>query len=122
MARRLSKHRLEQALEILLPHRELVTIEPYLGGGANGRTYGEPVTIPRAQIIDDIKLIRDQYDAETSINALVYLERSALSEIPTPETRVTIWAGTPDAREAHVESCGRYQHPEIADLLEVRLA
>lgn len=122
MVRRISKHRIEKALDQLLFHRDLVVVEPYKGGGANGRSYGEPVSIARAQIIDDVTLIRDQYDAETSTTAIVYLERSALVDIPTPETRVMIWAGTPDEREAHVERCGRYQHPEIADLLEVRLA
>lgn len=105
----------------LLPHQELVKVEPYLGGGAGGRSYGTPVTIKRAQIIDDVELLRDQYDADTIITALVYLERSELTEIPTPETKVTIWAGTGDERVAHVVKCGRYQHPKIADLLEVRL-
>ncbi|WP_449277998.1 hypothetical protein [Leucobacter sp. GX24907] len=119
--RRLSPQRLERALKVLLPHRELVTVEPYLGGGANGRSYGPAVTLPRAQIVEDIKLIRDQYDAETAITALVYFERKNLAEIPTPETRVTIWAGTPDAREAHVDSCVRHEHPDITDLVEVRL-
>ena len=122
MARRISQRRIEKALEQLLFHRDLVVVEPYEGGGANGRIYGEPVTIVRAQIVDDVKLIRDQYDAETNLSAIIYFERSALERIPTPETRVTIWAGTPEAREAHVERCGRYQHPDIADLLEVRLA
>lgn len=122
MARRISKQRIEKALATLLFHRGLVTVEPYEGGGANGRSYGDPVTIARAQIVDDVKLIRDQYDAETNLSAIVYLERSALAKIPTPETRVTIWAGTPEAREAHVVQCGRYQHPDIADLLEVRLS
>lgn len=121
MGRRLSPRRLEAALEALLPHQELVVVEPYLGGGANGRHYGDPVTLERAQILDDVKLIRDQYDAETKLSALVYFERRLLAEIPTPETRVTIWAGTPDERIAYVEGCGRYQHPDIADILEVRL-
>ena len=121
MARRIPKRRIEKALNTLLFHRDLVTVEPYLGGGANGRVYGDPVTIERAQIIDDVKLIRDQYDSETKLAAIVYIERSALEHIPTPETRVTIWAGTGEERHAHVEGCGRYHHPDIADLLEVRL-
>lgn len=122
MGRRLSKRRLEAALEVLLPHRDLVVVEQYLGGGANGRHYGAPVTLARAQILDNVKLIRDQYDAETKLSAIVYLERHLLAEIPTPETRVTIWAGTDDERVAYVEGCGRYQHPDITDILEVRLA
>ncbi|QIK64151.1 hypothetical protein G7068_13790 [Leucobacter viscericola] len=117
----MSKRRMERTLNALLPHRELVTVTPYLGGGANGRVYGTPVTLKRAQILDDIKLIRDQYDKETSITAVVYCERSELEDIPIPETRVTIWAGTRDQRDAHVESAGRYEHPEFVDLLEVRL-
>lgn len=122
MGRRFSPRRLEQALEVLLPHRDLVVVEPYLGGGANGRSYAAPVMLKRAQIIDDVRLIRDQYDAETKLSAIVYLERALLAEIPTPETRVTIWAGTTDQRVAYVDGCGRYEHPDIADLLEVRLA
>lgn len=122
MGRRLSKRRLERALEVLLPHKELVDVEPYLGGGADGRLYDDPVRVPRALILDDVQLIRDQYDSETELSAIIYLERKALAEIPTPETRVTIWAGTPDERTATVDACGRYEHPDIADLLEVRLS
>lgn len=119
--RRLSPRRLEHALEVLLPHKNLVVVEPYLGGGANGRHYSPPVTLARAQILDDVKLIRDQYDSETKLSAIVYLERDLLDAAPTPETRVTIWAGTADERVAYVEGCGRYEHPNITDLLEVRL-
>lgn len=105
----------------MLPHRRLVVVEPYLGGGANGRSYGPPVTVERALIIDSDELVRDQYDTETISTTTVYLERSALAQIPVPETRVTVRAGTPDVRETHVIRCDRYEHPRIADLLEVRL-
>lgn len=121
MGRGLPPRRLEAALTALLPHKELVVIEPYLGGAANRRIYGPPVTIRRAQIVDAARLSGDQYDKETAIAATVYLERSAVDEIPTPEARVTIWAGTADERQAHVEVCGRYQHPNITDILEVKL-
>lgn len=121
MARKLSPRRLEAALGVLLPHRGLVVIEPYLGGAANRRIYGPAVTVERAQIVDAARLSGDQYDKETAIAATVFFERSAVEEIPTPEARVTIWAGTADERQAHVEVCGRYQHPNITDILEVKL-
>ncbi|MFA5608309.1 MAG: hypothetical protein WDA07_14220 [Leucobacter sp.] len=105
----------------LLPHRDLVKVDTYKGGGAGGRVYTGQTTVKRALIIDDVQLIRDQYDAETVLSAIVYLERGEIAAIPEPETKVTIWAGTTDERTAYVVKCGRYQHPKIADLLEVRL-
>lgn len=105
----------------LLPHRRLVTVEPYLGGGANGRSYGTAETVERALIIDSDVLVHDQYDAEVNSSTTIYLERSELTTLPTPETRVTVRAGTPDERVSHVIRCDRYEHPRIADLLEVRL-
>lgn len=106
----------------LLPHRRLVHVEPYLGGGANGRSYGAPEVVERALIVDSDVLVRDQYDAEVNSATTIYFERSEVSEIPTPETRITVRAGTPDQRVSHVIRCDRYEHPKIADLLEVRLA
>lgn len=105
----------------LLPHRRLVIIEPYLGGGANGRAYGPPVTIARALIVDTDEVVRDQYDAEVIVSTSVYFERTTLDDLPTPETRVTVRAGTPDERIAYVVRCSRYEHPSITDLLEVKL-
>lgn len=105
----------------LLPHRNLVTVEQFQGGTAGGRSYAAPVTLKRALIIDDVELLRDQYDSETILTAVIYFERSEVVDIPSPETKVTIWAGTDDQRVAHVVKCGRYQHPKIADVLEVRL-
>lgn len=105
----------------LLPHRGLVIVEPYLGGGANGRAYGPPITITRAQINDETAKTGDQYDAETIATATVYFETRELSAPLPPESRVTIWAGTPHERTASVESCARKQHPRIADFLEVKL-
>ncbi|MHA3724323.1 hypothetical protein ACXR2T_10630 [Leucobacter sp. HY1910] len=105
----------------LLPHRDLVTVEPYLGGGANGRHYGPPVTVRRALIVDADQLVRDQYDAEVSSGTTLYFERHELAELPSPETRVTVRAGTADERVTHVIRCARYDHPRIADLLEVSL-
>lgn len=121
MGRGVSPRRVERALGELLCHRDLVTVAPYLGGGANGRSYGAAVPVKRALIVDGAELRGDQYDKDAAITAIVYVERSALAEIPAPETRVTIWAGTADARDAHVDSCTRYQHPNITDLLEVKL-
>lgn len=106
----------------LLPHRRLVVVEPYEGGGADGRSYGAAETVDRSLIIDTDVLVRDQYDAEVNSSTTIYFERSELSALPTPETRVTVRAGTADERETHVIRCDRYEHPRIADLLEVRLA
>lgn len=105
----------------LLPHRGLVVVEPYLGGGAQGRIYGNPVVIKRAFIDDDEKILRDQYDVETVLTGTVFFTRDELKTIPVPETRVMIWVGTPDERSAVVDSVARYHHPRIADLLEVKL-
>lgn len=105
----------------LLPHRDLVTVEQFKGGAAGGRSYAGPHTVGRALIIDDVELLRNQYDSDTALTAVVYFERSEVADVPSPETKVTIWAGTDDERTAHVVKCGRYQHPQIADLLEVKL-
>lgn len=96
-------------------------VHQFKGGTAGGRSYGTAETVKRALIVDDAELLRDQYDAETLITALIYFERSEVEKIPVPETKVIIWAGTADERTAYVVKCGRYQHPRIADLLEVRL-
>ncbi|QIK63839.1 hypothetical protein G7068_12035 [Leucobacter viscericola] len=106
----------------LLPHRNLVQVIPYLGGGANGRSYGEPVAVKRAQINDEMKIKPDQYDAETTAPSTVFFERSEVPTIPAPESRVILWAGTVDERETHVESVKRHEHPRIGDLLEVKLS
>lgn len=105
----------------LLPHRNLVKVDTYKGGGAGGRVYDGQTTIKRALIIDDVDLIRDQYDAETTLSAIIYFHRDEVVTRPEPETRIIIWAGTPDERTAYVVKCGRYHHPKITDLLEVRL-
>ena len=122
MGRGVSQCRVERALDELLCHRDLVKVEPYLGGGANGRAYGAEVEIRRALIVDADELVRDQYDSEVKSATTVYLERSALAAIPIPDTRVTVRAGTVDERTTHVIRCDRHEHPEIVDLLEVRLA
>ncbi|UOQ58099.1 hypothetical protein MUN78_04435 [Leucobacter allii] len=106
---------------MLLPHRGLVVVEPYLGGAANRRIFGPPATIERALIVDSDELVRDQYDAEVVASTTIYLERAATGDLPAPETRVTVRAGTADERVVHVIRCDRYEHPDIADLLEVRL-
>ncbi|WP_336653305.1 MULTISPECIES: hypothetical protein [unclassified Leucobacter] len=105
----------------LLPHRGLVIVEPHLGGGANGRAYGPPITVARAQIVDVRAKAGDQYDGQRIATGTVYFERSALAEIPPLESRVTLWAGTSDESTGTVEAVTRYEHPRIADLLEVKL-
>ena len=99
----------------------MVIVEPYEGAGADGRLYGAPVTIDRALIIDADTIVKAA-DGDVNSATTVYLERSELARIPTPDTRVTVRAGTVDARTTHVISCTRYEHPVIADLLEVKLA
>lgn len=121
MGKRLSKRRLEQALDALLPHKNLVTVEPYLGGGADGRAYGSPVTLSRCQIVDSEELVRDQYDAEAISTAKVYFERAQLVALPVPETKFVLRVGTADEREAFVMKSARYEHPDIADIVEVTL-
>lgn len=105
----------------LLPHRNLVKVDKYEGGGAGGRVYAGTTTVKRALILDDVDLIRDQYDAETTLSAIVYFHRDEVEALPEPETKVTIWADTPNERNAFVVKCGRYHHPKITDLLEVKL-
>lgn len=106
----------------ILPHRRMVVIENYEGGGANGRTFGAPELVERALIIDSDVLVRDQYDAEVNSATTIYFERSEVDSLPTPETRVTVRPGTKDERVSHVIRCDRHEHPDIADLLEVRLS
>lgn len=105
----------------LLPHRNLVVIEPYLGGGANGRSFGPANTITRAQISDKTSLVRDQYDKEVTSATTLYFETNELSMHPPVESRVTIWAGTAHERVTHIVAVSRYEHPSVADFLEVKL-
>lgn len=106
----------------LLPHHNLVVVEPYLGGGANGRSFGPAETVEWSQIDDKTVLVRDQYDKETVSSTTVYFETDALSTLPPLESRVTVWQGLPGERDTHIVAISRRMHPRIADFLEVRLA
>lgn len=101
-----------------VPHRDLVTVEPLTGNGAAGRSYGPRFTIGRAQIVDGLALQGTQYEKESNVSGVVYCDRAELgADLPFPDSRVTIWAGTPEQRFANVKRCERYEHPEIADLV-----
>ncbi len=105
----------------LLPHRGALIVAPLGGVSASGRRFGPPITVDRSLVIDGVALRGTQYGREAEVTGAVYCERSAFVSIPAPDSKVTLWPGTVDEREAVVHRVERYYHPRIADLLVVLL-
>ncbi|WP_336633587.1 MULTISPECIES: hypothetical protein [unclassified Microbacterium] len=85
-----------------LPHE--VTVTPFLGDGAEGDLWGDPVTRP-AYVEQKTRLKVDRRSTSptsgqeiTSTTMVVVLpEHDAL-----PRTKVTVWAGTPRERTSEI--------------------
>ncbi len=101
----------------LLPHVDSVSVEAVKGVSGAGRSYHSAVTVKRALIIDGMALSGTQYERETDVSGVVYCDRSAFEKVPPPDSRVTLWLGTPDEHEAFVKRVERYMHPRFGDVL-----
>ncbi len=105
----------------VLPHVREVVVEPLKGVSGAGRTFHAPVTVERSLIVDGTGLVGSQYERETEVSGVVYCDRSAFEALPAPDSRVKLWVGSPDEREAAVKRVERYKHPRIGDVLVVVL-
>lgn len=104
-----------------LPHVNQVIVEPLKGVSGAGRSYLAPVTIGRSLIVDGAGLVGTQYEREIEVSGVVYCDRSALEVLPAPDSRVKLWPGDVDEREAAVKRVERYMHPRVGDVLVVVL-
>ena len=105
----------------LLPHTDALKVEFSRGGSADGRKYSVGDTPPRCLIIDGSALRNGKYDPQSVATGTVYVPTESLTELPVPESQITVWLNTSAARVAHVESYTRYFDPRIGDLLEIRI-
>ena len=78
------------------PH--VVSIRDLTGSGGMGDTYGAPRTVA-AEVLDEQVLVRDADGREVVSSTRVTL---ALPERVPLSSKVTVWPGEPDEREADV--------------------
>lgn len=88
-----------------LPHTAVV--RPKTGQTGMGPTYGAPVTIA-CMTEDGARLVRNATGAEVVSSARV---ACSFDVIAPPGSLVTIWPGTPRAREAQVITTAGAPHP-----------
>lgn len=105
----------------LLPHLDSLKIEVSKGANANGRSYGPPESPKRSLIFDGSALVGGKYEPQSKATGTIYVESEDLTSPPPPESRITIWVGTPNERVGYVDSWNRYFDPNIGDLLEIRI-
>lgn len=105
----------------LLPHVDAVTVEAVKGVSGAGRSFNPPVTVKRALIIDGTALRGSQYEREAEVSGVFYCNRAEFEALPPPDSRVKLWQGTADEREAVVKRVERYMHPRHGDVLVVVL-
>lgn len=72
----------------LLPHR--VTIEPYAGDSAYGRTYGPPVADVPAMVTETVRTVRTREGREVTSTAQII---AAPGLVCPPESRITLPSG-----------------------------
>lgn len=80
------------------PHE--ARIEPYLGSGGLGPTYGPAVTVP-AFIVDSVQLVRNPDAQEVVSSAQVTVGFDVVAPVGS---KVTIWPGTSRERQSVVVS------------------
>lgn len=89
----------------LLPHT--ILLKPYLGSGAYGDVWGDPITVERANVEQTNRLVRTTDSREVVSSTTVYLEPRDVPE----GSLVTVWVGTPHEHESKVVSVKLLQHP-----------
>ncbi|OJX94083.1 MAG: hypothetical protein BGO96_09765 [Micrococcales bacterium 73-15] len=93
------------------PHS--ITVKPYLGDGANGATYGPPITLSPSQgtgvYVEDVQeLVTDTAGREVASSGRVHM---SFQDVPLAGSLITVWVGTPFSREAEVVKTARHYHP-----------
>ncbi|MFK0069753.1 hypothetical protein RKD32_003969 [Streptomyces sp. SAI-195] len=90
----------------LLRHR--VTVEPYAGDSAYGKTYGPPIPDVRALVDARIRVVRNREGREVTSTATVYAEPDLAAQCP-PESRITL----PDGRVTTVIAVAPHTAPGL---------
>ena len=93
------------------PHT--VTVQPYVGEGAAGPIIGEPVTVRDVYVKDVTEVVLDGSGAEVVSRGTV---RFNLEDLPSLDSRVTVWEGTPQEYTAVLFRTSRLQHPGWPEL------
>ncbi|MEU4444895.1 hypothetical protein AB0K14_03220 [Actinosynnema sp. NPDC050801] len=101
---------------VLLPHT--ITVRPYLGTGPYDDVYGDPVVIRRTFVEDRRRLVRSSTGEEVISETTV---RARPREHIPVGSLVTVWAGTPHERTAHVITANLFDHPSSWSHIEVSL-
>lgn len=89
------------------PHT--VSVREYLGEGGAGPLYGTARTVA-AWAEDEQKVVVDSTGAEVVSASQVVVD---LDEQIPPASLVTVWPGTPQAREAKVIVASRHHHATL---------
>lgn len=90
----------------MTPHT--VIVEPLMGSGGMGDTWGDPVEDVPAMVEEGATLVRDANAAEVVSSAKVHC---AWEVIAPPGSRVTLWTGTSKERTAVVITTDGAPHP-----------
>ncbi|MCA1195130.1 hypothetical protein [Saccharopolyspora sp. 6V] len=94
-----------------------MTVEPYLGSGAYGDVFGDPVD-HRAYVEDSRRLVRDDTGAEVVSETTV---RTRPDVSAPPGSRITVWPTTARERVARVITNSLYDHPAAPSHCEFAL-
>lgn len=87
--------------QFLYPH--MVTVRAVSSSGGRGSTYGAARSL-RSETIDERTLVKDRDNREVVSNTRVTVP---LDSNVKPGDLVTVWPGTPEARESAVIRVGR---------------
>ncbi|WP_052684574.1 hypothetical protein [Lentzea aerocolonigenes] len=101
---------------VLLPHT--VTVHPYLGTGAYGDVWGNPVVVREVFVEDRRRLVRNQSGEELVSESTVRTRPGV--RIPVG-SKVTVWQGTPLERTGRVITASLFAHPSSWSHTEIAL-
>lgn len=85
----------------------VVSVRPIIGGGGMGPRFGDPVTM-KAIVTDEQKLIRSADGSEIVSSSDVYVTAHV-----KVGSLVTLWPGTPSARESSVVAVAKWEHTRL---------
>ncbi|SDL17994.1 hypothetical protein SAMN04488074_109209 [Lentzea albidocapillata subsp. violacea] len=102
---------------VLLPHT--VTVRPYLGTGAYGDVWGDPVVVREVFVEDRRRLVRNQSGEELVSESTVRTRPGV--RIPV-SSKVTVWQGTPLERTGRVITTSVFEHLSTWSHIEIALS